>query len=163
MSAVPDTMAKMFEAAGWFAGRQVSVSPTVPPNHPAHALLAELGGITLTRPASNMCSIEFLPVSEGIASVRPWEAALHTKMVGIAEQDDGHAELYLTDKGHVVGCSLVHPACFLVGQTVAEALEAIGSGKRARPMLLPGDKEISLYGITFRQGDEGVIGPDELR
>ena len=83
-------------------------------------------------------------------------------MVGIAEQDDGHAELYLTQEGQVIGCSLIHPACFLVGRTFEEAMEAIARGVRARPMLLPGQEEVTLYGVTFRQGDEAVIGPSQL-
>jgi hypothetical protein len=29
-------------------------------------------------------------------------------------------------------------------------------------MLLPGESEITLYGITFRQGDIDVIGPASL-
>jgi hypothetical protein len=91
-----------------------------------------------------------------------WEAALGTKMVGIAEEDDGHAELYLTQEGQVIGCSLIHPACFFRGNTITEAMEAVGRGVRARPMLLPGQDEVTLYGDTFRQGDEGVIGPSQL-
>jgi hypothetical protein len=91
-----------------------------------------------------------------------WAAALGTDMIGIAEEDDGHATLYLSGQGFVVGCSNVHPACFLIGRTVGEALDAIGSGKRAQPMLLPFESEVTLYGVTFRQGDKEVIGPDEL-
>jgi hypothetical protein len=46
---------------------------------------------------------------------------------------------------------------------MSEALEAIGSGKRAQPMLLPHESEVTLYGITFRQGEDEVIGPYDLR
>jgi hypothetical protein len=92
-----------------------------------------------------------------------WEAALGAKMIGIAEQDGGHAEFYLSEGGHVIGCSLVHPACYLIGRTVQEALEALGSGRRAQPMLLPDENEITLYGVTFRRGDSEVIEPSELR
>lgn len=49
--------------------------------------------------------------------VRMWEEVLATTMVGIAEQDGGHAELYLTQRGQVIGRSLVHPAFWLVGET----------------------------------------------
>ncbi len=80
-------------------------------------------------------------------------------MVGIAEVDDGHATLYLSSRGHVIGCSNIHDAYFLVGRTIGEA---IGSGRRAKPMLLPGESEVMLYGSTFCQGDVEVIGPDEL-
>jgi hypothetical protein len=71
-----------------------------------------------------------------------WEAALGTQMIGIAEQDGGHAELYLSERGQVIGCSIVHPACYLIGRTVREAFEAIGSGRRAQPMLLPDEDKL---------------------
>ncbi|MEO6224987.1 MAG: SUKH-3 domain-containing protein [Sphingomicrobium sp.] len=162
MSIVPESMQIPFRAAGWFEGRHVTLDADVPTGHPATAVLAELSGLTLLKPAPNVCSIAFQHVAEGADDVAEWEAALGTTMVGIAEEDDGHAELYLTEQGQVVGCSLVHPACFLVGRTFEEAMEAIGRGERARPMLLPAQDEITLYGISFRQGDEDVIGPAQL-
>ena len=162
MSIIPSDMTKPFEAAGWFEGRQIEVGNSVPTNHPAHNLLAEIGELRLVNPAPNIASIAFQHVAEGASIMAAWEAALGAKLIGIAEVDDGHAELYLSDHGQVVGCSLIHPACFLVGRTVQEALEAIGSGKRAQPMLLPHEEEITLFGITFRRGDTDVIGPNEL-
>jgi hypothetical protein len=162
MSVVPESMRTPFREAGWFEGRHVAVDATVPASHPATAVLAELGGLALLDPAPNICSIAFHHVAEGSAFVAEWEAALRTTMVGIAEEDDGHAELYLTQEGQVVGCGLVHPACFLVGRTFGEAMDAIGRGERASTMLLPEQDEVTLYGITFRQGDEAVIGPAQL-
>jgi hypothetical protein len=155
-------MLKSFEAAGWFSGRQVDVAAAVPIDHPAYALLAEFGGLTLTKPAPHICSIAFRHVTDGESDMLAWAAALETDMVGIAEEDDGHATLYLSGRGQVIGCSNVHPAWFLVGRTIGEALDTIGHGKRARPMLLPDEDEITLYGVTFRQGDAEVIGPDAL-
>jgi hypothetical protein len=112
MSAVPDSMRKAFEAAGWTEGRQIDVVSSVPLHHPAHAVLAELGGLTLTDPSPNICSIEFRHVNEGVSDLMAWTAALGTDMVSIAEADDGHATLYLTGRGQVIGCSNVHPAFF---------------------------------------------------
>lgn len=162
MSVVPEKMQTPFRGAGWFEGRHVAVDASVPTGHPANAVLAELGGLSLLEPAPNVCSIAFRHVTEGAPFVAAWEAALGTTMVGIAEEDDGHAELYLTQEGQVIGCSLIHPACFLVGRTFAEAMDAIGRGERARPMLLPAQEEVTLYGVSFRQGDEAVIGPAQL-
>jgi len=162
MSVVPESMRTPFRKAGWFEGRKVAVDAAVPTGHPATAILAELGGLALLDPAPNICSIAFQYVAEGAAFVAEWEAALGTTMAGIAEEDDGHAELYLTQEGRVVGCSLIHPACFLVGRSFGEAVEAIGRGERASPMLLPEQDEVTLYGITYRQGDEAVVGPAQL-
>ncbi|HET6942288.1 MAG TPA: SUKH-3 domain-containing protein [Sphingomicrobium sp.] len=162
MSVVPEAMRTPFRGAGWFEGRQVAVDRAVPAGHPASAVLAELGGLVLVEPAPNICSIAFQHVAEGAPFVAEWEAALGTKMVGIAKEDDGHSELHLTQSGQVIGCSLVHPACFLVGTTFEGAMNAIGRGERASPMLLPAQDEVTLYGVTFRHGDEAVIGPAEL-
>ena len=162
MSTVPRSMVTAFKTAGWFEGRQVAVPSAVPASHPASALLAELGGLTLVNPAPNICSVAFQHTTDAAELMVGWEAALGTELVGFAVEDDGHAELYLSDRGHVIGCSLVHPACFLVGRTIEEAIEGIGSGKRAQPMLLSDEEEITLYGDTYRQGDQAVLGPSDL-
>jgi hypothetical protein len=83
-------------------------------------------------------------------------------MVGVAEQDGGHGELYLTERGQVVGCSLVHPACWLVGETFEDAIVALVEGRRSKPMMLPEQQEVTLYGTRFRQGDNEVLGPADL-
>ena len=155
-------MRSLFRAAGWFDGRHVAVGADVPTCHPGTAILAELGGLALLNPAPNVCSIAFKHVTEGASSLAAWEAALGTKIVGIAEDDDGHGELYITQGGRVIHCSLVHPAVSLVGSTFVEAMEAIGRGDRSRPMLLPGQSDVTLYGVLFRQGDPSVLGPNAL-
>lgn len=162
MSIVPSSMTNKFEAAGWFPGRTIEVAPAVPFDHPAHAVLAEIGGLALSNPAPNICSVAFRHVTEGASDLAEWEAALGTDMVSFAEEDDGHATLYLSGRGHVFGRSNVHPAVFLIGRTIGEALDALGSGRRAQPMLLPDEDEITLYGVTFRQGDREVIVPSGL-
>ena len=85
------------------------------------------------------------------------KAALQTRTVGIAEQDSGHGELYLAERGHLIGCSLVHDAYWLVGRTFAHGMEAIAKGERSRPILLPEDDEVMLYGVTFRHGYDGAL------
>lgn len=149
MSLVPSNVASLFRRAGWTEGRRVEVDPDVPPGHPGHAVLAELGGLLLERPAANICSIEFGRFEVGRASIHPWERALRSRMVGIAEKDDGHGELYITERGQVIASSLVHPAVSFVGPSFQEAMERIGRGQRFRPMLLPGQHEVMLYGIPF--------------
>lgn len=101
-------------------------------------------------------------MTEGASDLIAWATALQTDFVSIAQEDDGHATLYLSGRGQVIGCSNVHPACFLVGRTIGEALNAIGSGKRAQPMLLPEESEVTLYGVIFREGDDDIIGPEDL-
>lgn len=140
----------------------IPVATEVPQDHPAHAISAELAGITFIKPAPSICSIQFKAIVDADRWIAEWAEALGTTMVGIAEQDDGHAELYLTESGQLIGSSQVHPACFLVGRTFQEALEGIGSGVRATPLLLPDQDHITLYGRLFRRGNEEVLGLAEL-
>jgi hypothetical protein len=158
-------MAALFERAGWLPGRHVDVLVDAPPDHPAYSLLAELSGISLVRPGFRIVEVDFQPVSMAAGRVAAWAAALRTHMAGIAETHDAQGELYMTGAGHVIGCSLVHDAFWLQGRTFAEAMERLWSGERSRPMLLPGQQEAILYGISFRRGDSEILTPDspELR
>ena len=162
MHVVPSSASSLFKLSGWFEGRRVAVDDVVPPQHAAYAVLAELGGITLRDPAPNLVSLTFRHVCDAAPELALWEAALATRMVGVAEQDGGHGELYLTERGQLVGCSLVHPACWLVGQTFQEGLLDLIEGRRSRPMMLPGQREMTLYGTRFEQGDDEVLGPRDL-
>ena len=159
MSIVPVSMRSTFEAAGWHQGRAVRTDPRVPTTHPARTVLAELGGLTIRDPSPRVCAIAFQFVDEGALDVVDWEAALRMKMIGIAQEDTGHGELYMTERGHVIGCSMVHPAISFVGPSIQQALEAISRGEQSRPMLLSHQKEVTLYGVVFRSGDPAVIGP----
>lgn len=162
MSNVPASLFPLFEQAGWSEGRCVAVDAAVPDDHPAYTVLSELGGLSLHDPAANIRSIEFKYVDGAALSVSRWEEALGTKLVGIAEQDDGHGELYITGRGQVIGCSLVHPACWLVGQSVQGALEALASGENSKPILLADEDEVTLYGTRFHRGDSNVLGIADL-
>lgn len=162
MALVSQSAAAIFRTAGWFVGRRADVDPAVPRQHPSYEILTEFGGLRLVAPSPRSVSLRFGRVSDGIVMVRAWERALVTTMVGIAEVDDGHAELYLTERGQVIGCSLVHDAFWLVGETFSAAMDEICAGKRHRPMLLPDQQEVWLYGDRFRRGDAGVVEPYDL-
>ena len=162
MTLISQLAAPMFREAGWFVGRNVEVDPAISPEHLSYAVLGEVGGLRLASPAPNISSIVFRRVLDGAEMVRMWEEALATTMVGIAEVDDGNAELYLTRRGQVIGCSLVHDAFWLVGETFSAAMDETCAGKRFAPMLLPGQHEVWLYGDLFKAGDPRVIGPADL-
>ena len=165
MSVVPPAMAALFEEAGWFPGRHADVRADAAPGHPARSLLFELSGIALVRPETGIVEVDFQPVSMAAGRVVAWSTALGTHIAGIAETHDAQGELYMTEGGHVIGVSLVDDAVWLEGRTFAEAMERIWSGKRSRPMLLPGQEETILDGTTFRRGDPEILTPDspELR
>ena len=44
---LPERIRPRFIAAGWFPGRRVAVSAAVPTDHPAAAVLAAFGGLTV--------------------------------------------------------------------------------------------------------------------
>ena len=165
MTLVPPHLRPRFRDAGWFEGRHASVDPAIYQDHPASEILHALGGLELSQPSPNVNLIAFKTVSGSLPVLAGLEAALNTKLFGIAEQDDGHAELYVASRGQVIGCSLVHSACWFLGATFASSLEALVRGERARPIMLPGDTKVSLYGQVFRIGEEGVLSPSssELR
>ena len=162
MSVIPVDIAPVFRNAGWFEDRRVAVDAAVPMYHPSFAVLTELGGVVLRNPAPSVVSIAFQHGDDAAPDVAEWEAALGTKIVGVAEQDGGHAELYLTGRGQVLGFSLIHPACWLVVETFGSALQALTEGRRSKPMLLPGQEGVTLYGTRFHRGDAGVLGPTDL-
>ncbi len=103
--------------------------------------------------------VEFKHVIDEGRDVAAWEAALQATAIGIGELHNAHGELYMTNRGQLFGISVIHPACFFEGRTFDEAITAIVQEKRSRPMLLPGQDRVELYGEEFLQGDAEVVGP----
>jgi uncharacterized protein (TIGR02996 family) len=151
---VPESVKPRFVAAGWFPGRRVSVSAAVPRDHPAADILAELGGLTVTPKknggeecgTSDLVFRELHP-DEGVTGV--WGQLLATRLVGVAEVCVAHGELYVAADGRCFGRSNIHDAFYFEGDSFAEALERHLFGRRARPMLRPDQKSVSLYGISY--------------
>lgn len=88
-----------------------------------------------------------------------WGEALATHMIGIGEIEGGHGEFYVSAAGRLFGNSIVHPAFFWIGPTFIDGMRSFIAGVRSRPMLLPDQQEIWLYGDHFRHGDPEVLGP----
>ncbi|MBV9882449.1 MAG: hypothetical protein JO276_05520, partial [Sphingomonadaceae bacterium] len=84
MSVVSWELEPALRAAGWLHGRRVSVDSAVPDNHPAHAVLAELGGLRLMvdYDGYEVCEVEFQSLPEKADFVLSWEKALGTELVG---------------------------------------------------------------------------------
>lgn len=58
--------------------------------------------------------------------------------------------------GACYGLSLVHDAFSLSGHTFGEAVERLLLGRRARPMLRPGQASVHFYGEVFMAGHPGI-------
>ena len=162
MSVVPPNLRAEFMRGGWFEGRETSIDASVPQSHPARAVLAELSGVSLTRPDEHVIEVDFKFLKSDDSFIIAWATALGMRLVGIAEAHNAHGELFMTDLGHVIGSSVVHEACWFEGRSFAEAMAAILKGKRSRPMLLPTQAEVTLYGVVFEHGNAAVITPDSV-
>ena len=159
MSLVPDDLVSKFEESGWYHGRRVAVDAGVPADHPAHAVLAEFGGLRLMRFYGDyeVCEVEFLYVADKDDHPRLWEAALGTQLVGIAEHHNSHGELWMSDRGIVFGNSMIHPAFWYLGNTFHEAVENLMAGRPGRPMLLDSEASATHHGREYTRGDAEVL------
>jgi hypothetical protein len=149
---VPAGVRSVLLAAGWHPDRRVVVSPSIPVDHPAAGILAALGGLTVVpdRTAGEECAPHHLAFRElwpDESITRVWNVLLGTDLIGVAEVDHGHGELYVAGDGRCFGQSCVHTAFYFVGGTFAEALERSLIGLRSRPMLRPNQQSVTLYGI----------------
>jgi hypothetical protein len=159
---IPSNIAKLFAEAGWMPGRKVAVDSDVPGTHPAHAILAEFGGLHVGTPGADgeeiaRSDIEIGYVSESEPTITAWEKVLGTELVGIGRVHNGHVELYVSSAGRVFTCSAVHKAFMFEGASFAAAAEGILTGRKARLMLPPDKTSVRLFGDDFRVGDPRVI------
>jgi hypothetical protein len=154
MVQVPDSVRARFVAAGWYPERRVAVSTAVPADHPAAAILATFGGLTVTpgckigeECASDDLAFGELFPDESITDV--WAGLLGTRLVGVADMHHGHGELYIAADGRCFGRSCIHDAFYFEGASFAEAAERAMLGRRAQPLLRPDQSSVTLYGVRF--------------
>lgn len=105
--------------------------------------------------------VEFLHLLPEIPEVAILESLAGSPLVGIAWIGSRHGELYMDCVGRLFGVSLMHDACWLAGENFAEAMTGLLLGHLPRPILLPGQSEVDLYGIKFLADDPRVypVGP----
>src|SRR5262245_36694915 len=123
----PDAVRQSFLDAGWYPGRSVSAPDSVPRNHPASDVLAAFGGLVILEREA-IRDPEWPPIEELVfralhpcaAVTEVWGELLGSRLVGIAEVHNAHAELYLAADGRCFGSSLIHPAFYFHGESFAE-------------------------------------------
>ena len=89
------------------------MSAMVPSNHPASAILAEFGNLTVGEgEAGQECAKSALAFKyvEPDRSIAVWADLLRDRLIGIADVDNGHAELYVDSSGRYYVASAVHDA-----------------------------------------------------
>jgi hypothetical protein len=132
--------------------------------HPAYATLEEFGGLRVgecgTGEECAKSDIAF-DVVEDAWQVSGWREILRVELVGVAAYHHHHGELYQDTRGRCFGASLVHDAFYYEGSSLAEALERILLGRRARPLLRPDQDEVFLYGSRYGRGDPRIFPVDQ--
>lgn len=151
---LPESVRLRFIAAGWYPSRRVAVSSAVPADHSAAAILAALGGLTVTpdREVGEECAPDDLAFRElwpDESITVAWAKLLGTELVGVADMHRGHGELYVAADGRCFGRSCIHDAFYFEGASFAEAAEGSMLGRRARPLLRPDQMSVTLYGVRF--------------
>ena len=150
----PQRFIAAFNRAGWFKGRGELVDASINPKHPAAAVLAAFGGLRLSIKEGGISSVGFGPVELNSTEKR-WAKWLDSELVGIGDADE-HACLAVDGLGRMFVFSWVHDAAGLVGDDITIALLTLLSGARCRPMLGPGQREMSWYGEQIRAGDPAL-------
>lgn len=147
---LPNSIRTIFADAGWKPGRRITVPSVVPPQHPAHSVLAEFGGLTV---AKNSLSFGYI---EPDRTVLRWADLLQSQLIGVAEIQNGHAELYVDASGRWFFASCIHDAFAFEGVSLAEAMECELLGRRCMPMLRPDQSRVVMWGEEFRSDDPRV-------
>lgn len=154
MVELPESVRQRFVIAGWHPGRRVPVSAAMPTDHPAAAILAAFGGLTVPsdREAGEECAPDDLAfgelfLDESITEV--WAGLLGTRLVGVAKVHHDHGQLYVAANGRCFSRSCVHDAFYFEGASFAEAIQRHLFGRRSRPLLRPDQASVTLYGIRF--------------
>lgn len=156
MLEAPDAVRQWFVDAGWYPGRAVEVSASIPASHPAREVLAAFGGLAILEresepdpdwPALDLVTFRELYPRPEITEL--WGQLLGTQLIGIASEQADHGEVYMAADGRYFGSSNVHPAFYYYGATLTEALECLLLDRRALPMLRPDQSSVTLYGEVF--------------
>jgi SUKH-3 immunity protein len=161
----PPEVVFSFERAGWHAGYRLADQLLMPPSHPAAQILASFGGLVV-RPESKAgaecaaADISFGRLAEQDPLVAEWAALLGTELLGVAECHSGHEALFVATDGRCYGLSYIHTAFYYYGDTFSEAIIRILKGYRAKPMLLPTQSEVTLYGEVFTSTSPSLYDHD---
>ena len=123
----------------------------VPPQHPAHSILAEFGGLTVG--PNGRVSFGYI---EPDRAVLRWAELLQSQLIGVAEIENGHAELHVDTFGRWFFSSCIHDAFAFEGVSLPEAMECELLGRRCMPMVRPDQSRVVMWGEIFTSDDPRV-------
>lgn len=167
MTPLPPAVLPIFAAAGWFPGRKVPVSLTVPADHPVAAILSEFDGLKVgeTGPGIECARSDVIfwsPPNEGYEEIDEIGDLLQTELACFASAHNSHESLYIDREGQVFGVSPIMPGIWLMGRTFGEAMERALLGCKGSPLLLPSHDEMSWYGEMLLRGNPQLMSLEEL-
>jgi hypothetical protein len=153
----PTTLRQYFVDAGWYPGRYVPVPAFVPRDHPAWAILAAFGELKFFERERDPDSEPMVQLAIGAmyhSSPKTWSNLLGSELVGIADLDNAHGELFLAADGRCFGLSSVHDAFWFEGISFEVAVEEIllGRSNVGQPMLRPDQRYVDWCGKRFTAG-----------
>jgi len=157
-----------FEAAGWFTGRDVDPVYPVSPKHPAHAILRAFTGLKVggTGPGEECARDGVFFGShwfDGIdkrqiePEISDWQGLLKTEFVCLGDSADEHGEFWLDGKGRLFYNCLVAPIITYQGASFTEGMERLLRGRKCRPMLLPWQRQLTIWGECLTADDPRVL------
>ena len=163
MFALPFEVREWFLECDWTPHYRAAVPDSIPRDHPAYDVLENFGGIKLLE---RDCSADDEPIVEFYfravvyrevdSWMRRWERRLRTTLISIAEEHNGHAELYIDSYGRCFSNSLMH-ACFMfAGETFVDMLIGQLHHRRKRPLLPRFQHSVHIYGEEIYRGDPRI-------
>ena len=85
-----------------------------------------------------------------------WADLLQSRLIGVADVEDGHAELYVDASGRWFFASSIHGAFAFEGASFAQAMERQLLGQRSQPMLRPDQSSVVMWGEVYTSDDSRV-------
>lgn len=154
---LPKSVSHLFRAAGWLSLVRKPLARGAPKGHPAAAVLLELEGLSVGDcEGGEECARSDIVFGrderlEQDSVVQAWQSRLGTTLVCLGEVHCFHSALFMDSSGACYQSSQVHEGFSFEGSTFGAAVERILLGRKGRPMLLPNQQSIQMYGETITE------------
>lgn len=157
MPDLPPTIIPFFTDAGWVPHRRQSLPQNIlnqiPEKHPAINMLTQFNGLKVgvcgTGEECATSDIDFQFIEDNWDDIIIWNDLLLSVLIGIAEVQHMHMQLYIDQLGKCYILSLIDDEFLFCGNDFSEAMAALLLGRKLRPMLRPGQDSVTSYGITL--------------
>lgn len=161
MFELPYEVREWFLECDWTPHYRAAVPDSIPRDHPTYDVLENFGGITLLE---RNCPLDDEPIREftfrsfsrTFGHIQLWADRLETTLVGIAEEHNWHAELYMDSEGRCFSDSLIHDCFMFSGASIEDMLIGELQQRRKRALLPPHIASVRIYGEEIQRGDPRI-------